>query len=312
MFKDLQARIRKLCERQGIKVIGPPEPVATSETSDFSDHDVGAHWVEGIFSRPPTARTRLKQIPPSKCYGPWCDFNPNDVNVLFRRSFERGLIVLSAFIDPTNRSSFLVIRSLETGAKRFSVRGIHDLCIERDGSSLVIKRSSPANRSGKLWAVLSFRSWEDLVLFHCTFVSLKFESELTRKVDRSDCTISDEKRHYQATIIDDGFQHSLQVLQDNNTRGLRLNANVWDGPLRYCPVWTAFITQQVLCPYVFCAVYREANMRQNKHHAFEMEFLTEEARESFLDIFEMSPVHAAGSKPTATEPVSILKNAKAS
>jgi hypothetical protein len=41
-------------------------------------------------------------------------------------------------------------------------------------------------------------------------------------------------------IIDDGFEHSLAVVQDHRTGGLRLHAAVWSGELRKCPVWTAF------------------------------------------------------------------------
>jgi hypothetical protein len=41
-------------------------------------------------------------------------------------------------------------------------------------------------------------------------------------------------------IIDDGFQHSLAVYQDEKCHGLRLHAAVWNGELRKCPVWTAF------------------------------------------------------------------------
>jgi len=41
-------------------------------------------------------------------------------------------------------------------------------------------------------------------------------------------------------IIDDGYKHSLIVYEDQQTRGLRLHAAVWEGELRQCPVWTAF------------------------------------------------------------------------
>lgn len=41
-------------------------------------------------------------------------------------------------------------------------------------------------------------------------------------------------------ILDDGFKHSLIVYRDLVTQGLRLQASVWDGELKNCPVWTAF------------------------------------------------------------------------
>ena len=45
---------------------------------------------------------------------------------------------------------------------------------------------------------------------------------------------------YKRRISDDGFWHSLIVYKDRSSGGIRLLAAVWDGPLRQCPVWTAF------------------------------------------------------------------------
>ena len=99
------------------------------------------------------------------------------------------------------------------------------------------------------------------MLFQLTFVSLKIEGELTNKVERYEVIITGEVRIFQAcvipfnkikallwskttncnrTIIDDNYQHSLQIFEDMTTHVLRLNASVWDGPRRYGPVWTAF------------------------------------------------------------------------
>ena len=41
-------------------------------------------------------------------------------------------------------------------------------------------------------------------------------------------------------ITDDGFTHSLLVLQDVDTGGFRLQACVYEDELRKCPIWTAF------------------------------------------------------------------------
>lgn len=41
-------------------------------------------------------------------------------------------------------------------------------------------------------------------------------------------------------IDDDGFTHSLLLLRDIDTQGLRLQASVFDDELRKCPIWTAF------------------------------------------------------------------------
>jgi hypothetical protein len=83
-------------------------------------------------------------------------------------------------------------------------------------------------------------TWEELVLMHCTFLALKAFSPLTLQLGNNEQHLRSERKLFQARIIDDGFMHSLIVHEDRLTGGFRLLAAVWDGPLRQCPVWTAF------------------------------------------------------------------------
>ncbi|CAK7210508.1 hypothetical protein SCUCBS95973_000807 [Sporothrix curviconia] len=318
-LEEFQNRIKRLRKKQGIESVGPSGPLVGPKTpASLSFQDKGIHWAEDIFSRPLSSRTPLKRLRLSECFGPWSDVDIKQARILFQRSFDRERITIFAFINPMNRSAYMVIRSLDTGSNMplFSVRGVHELCIERDGNCLVIKRWSYSERCAKMWAVLYFLTWEELVLFHCTFVALKFEGEMTQEVNPVEFKIAREKRLFQASILDDGFKHSLLVYEDHKTRGLRLHANVWDGPLRYCPVWTAFITQQSrssgwivrkdknrillhdIQPYVFCGNYRQEHMRQNKYNAFEIEFVAEEAQQRFRELFYAPPSTAADSNPT--------------
>ncbi|CAK7270641.1 hypothetical protein SEPCBS57363_004205 [Sporothrix epigloea] len=179
-----------------------------------------------------------------------------------------------------------------------------------------MKHQGPSKFSGKTWTVLCFRTWEELVLFQFTFVSLKIEGGLTEQVDCDEFIITGEVRIFQATIIDDVYQHSLQIFEDMTTHVLRLNASVWEGPHRYAPVWTAFInTKQAqskgwihrkgrrrvllhdIQPYVFCADYHPERMRQNIYNAFEIEFDTEEGLRYFREIFPVPAPTAAVSNP---------------
>lgn len=104
-----------------------------------------------------------------------------------------------------------------------------------------------------------------MVLFYCTFGSLKCFNLKTLQVNVDEYQVHGERRLFQAyvslptmnpypdcpfsnrgalsQIIDDGFKHSLIVYEDNKTKGIRLHAAVWEGELRQCPVWTAFGTQ---------------------------------------------------------------------
>lgn len=286
-------------------------------------HERNVHWAEKIFSLPLPSRTALKHLRPSKSFGPHFPLGgvnmPPDPRILFKRSFNDDKIALMVFINPINQSPYLLIRTFHLGNPWFSLRGAHELCISREGSALQLKRWSRSEKCSKLWAVLFFLTWEgsnpppphpaplhqhtspltrlltvEMVLFYCTFVALKARNTLTVQIHPDEYKLSREKRLFQAQIIDDGYKHSLIVYEDQQTRGIRLHAAVWEGELRQCPVWTAFITHQSQSPtwlsrrskhrvwlkdvalYVFCLKYRQENMRQNKSGAFEIYFVSEE------------------------------------
>ncbi|KAM0383775.1 hypothetical protein ACHAPZ_004413 [Fusarium culmorum] len=121
-----------------------------------------------------------------------------------------------------------------------------------------------------------------------------------------DLSLWGERKLFQARIVDDNFMHSLIVYEDFVSKGLRLHAAVWEGDLRQCPVWTAFVTHQSASSrwikrvsktrvrladihlYVFCQEYRQQNQRINRSGAFEIKFVSEEAAKRFRDIFAPS------------------------
>jgi hypothetical protein len=137
----------------------------------------------------------------------------------------------------------------------------------------------------------------------CTFLALKARNDLTVNMGPNEYTLRGEKKLYQARITDDGFWHYLVVYRDLMTGGLRLLATVWDGALRGCPVWTAFVTHQASSPtwikrvsrrrvrladiqiYVFCQNYRQQRQRRGNAGAFELAFTSEDACQHFRDLF---------------------------
>ncbi|EFW98664.1 hypothetical protein CMQ_4516 [Grosmannia clavigera kw1407] len=282
-LEALRDRILKLREKQGIAPPPPPQPtqagaliLASMQTVPLSVVDRNIHWAEEIFTRPLPCRTPLKHL------NMW---------------FDQARLSLIVFEYPGDEAPFIAIRSLHLGTNTplMSVRGIHELCISRDGSCLVLKRWSQSEGCSKLWAVLYFITWEEMVLFHCTFVALKSQCYRTRQIKPED------------RIIDDGFKHSLIVYRDTESHSIRLHAAVWEGEMRQCPVWTAFVTNQARSSswlrrkgrhrvwlrdvqlYVFCNIYREDHMRQNKSGAFEIDFASEEAARRFEEVFYPPP-----------------------
>ncbi|KAJ9138539.1 hypothetical protein NKR19_g7821 [Coniochaeta hoffmannii] len=305
----LRNRILQLRELRGI----PPPPLQVGPLVRQAlmlaplAHERSSHWAEQIFSLPLPSRTALKKTRPSRSFGPHFPLGgvsiPPDSHILFKRSFNDDKISIMVFLNPVNQSPYLLIRTFHQGNPWFSLRGAHELCINREGSALQLKRWSRSEQCSKLWAVLFFLTWEEMVLFYCTFVALKARNTLTVQMHPDEYKLAREKRLFQAQIIDDGYKHSLIVYEDQQTRGLRLHAAVWEGELRQCPVWTAFVTHQSQSPtwlsrrskhrvwlkdvalYVFCQKYRQENMRQNKAGAFEINFVSEEAASRFKEVF---------------------------
>lgn len=319
-LETLRTRILKLREQRGIAP--PPMQIGTLVRQDLVSltvvQEANAHWAEQIFSLPLPARTALKHLRPSKSYGPfypWGHFTiPANSKILFRRPFDNDRISIVVFLNSVDQSPYFLMRTMQGDAPWFSMLGAHELCINREGSALQLKRWSRSDQCSKLWAALYFLTWEEMVLFYCTFVALKARNMLTVQIHPNEFRLQREKRLFQAQIIDDGFKHSLIVYEDIQTMGLRLHAAVWEGELRQCPVWTAFVTHQSQSPtwlsrrskhriwlkdvqlYVFCSAYRQENMRQNKSGAFEIYFDREEGAKRFREVFALRLTAAESSE----------------
>lgn len=315
-------QLMQLREARGI----PPPPIrldSTTRPNSMLDDDSGIanniHWAEKIFSLPLPSRTPLKHQQSSKAYGPHAPWSqvrmPSDARILFIRSFNERQITLIVYQSGRDRCPYFLLRTFHMGTPWFSLRGAHELCVERNGSSLQFWRWSSSEHCPKMWANLCFMTWEELVLVYCCFLSFKTRNSLTVQVANEDLALWGERKLFQARIVDDGFMHSLIVYEDYVTKGVRLHAAVWDGDLRQCPVWTAFITHQSASPkwikrvsktrvrladiqlYVFCQEYRQQNQRINRAGAFEIRFVSEEAAKRFKELFSPALIDDS----TATE-----------
>ena len=77
-----------------------------------------------------------------------------------RRSFDNDNVTLTVFVNPTNDAPYALIRTYNAGNRWYSMKGVHELCVRRDGSALQLKRWSHKDHQAKLWAVLYFLTWE--------------------------------------------------------------------------------------------------------------------------------------------------------
>jgi hypothetical protein len=233
---------------------------------------------------------------------------PRNVRILVKRPFDHDRIAVMFYLESSKQTPTLFIRSLMGSQSWVSTHGAHALCIHRESTSILqLSRWSYSQNRSKPWANLQFTTWEEMVLFYCTFVCLKARSMKTIQVNPNEFVLRKEKRLFQAQIIDDDFQHSLMVYRDKPTGGYRLHAAVWDGVLRQCPVWTAFLKPSKspdswiiqksshriwlrdIEPYTFCDNYMPQNQRKSKTGAFELNFVNSEAATRFKETFLPTP-----------------------
>ncbi|KAI0111680.1 hypothetical protein F4814DRAFT_450354 [Daldinia grandis] len=326
-MESLRIRILQL---RATRKIPPPNPIRTDlirrdEALEFWNQETDSHWAEAIFTQPLPSRREFKHQGRSDAFGPLQQLGhlpplSRDVKILIKRSFDSDRISVIFFLQLRDQAPSLLIRSKVANQNWVSVLGVHELSIRREGDSyLQLSRWSRSEQKVKPWANLSFLTWEELVLFYCTFLCLRVRSQFTLNVSSAELHLRKERRLFQAQIIDDGYQHVLMVFEDNATGGCRLHAAVWEGKLRACPVWTAFIPPNVssswllrkskrciwlrdIQPYVFWEKYRPMNQRKGRVGAFELSFANSEAATRFQELFASSPnASAASAAPDTSE-----------
>ncbi|KAK7415488.1 hypothetical protein QQX98_005841 [Neonectria punicea] len=319
-------RLQVMQLRESRRIPPPPIRVGPVIRPDSLLDDSGItstiHWAEKIFSLPLPSRTALKHQRPSRSFGPHVPWDhikmPSDARVLFMRPFNDRQLSLIVYLSPRDRCPYFLLRMYHMGSPWFSLRGAHELCIDRSGSSLQFWRWSASEGRAKLWASLSLMTWEEMTLLYCCFLSFKARNSLTVHVAPQEQTLHGERKLFQARILDDGHRHSLIVYEDILTKGIRLHAAVWDGPLRQCPVWTAFVTHQSASStwmkrvskykirladiqlYVFCQNYQQQNQRRGSAGVFEICFVSEEASKRFKELFSPTTTGATLTEVTQT------------
>lgn len=165
----LRARIMALRDRQGL-----PAPTQSPVAEQMAMVPLSArerpHWAEHVFAHPPSSHTDMHEPQRSHAKGPFISAAaaaagagprlPVAARILLRRSFDNDHLGLLIIINAANSGPYFVLRVYEGGQQLFSYRGIHEICVEQVGSTLRLKRWSHSIQGPKLWAVLSFVTWE--------------------------------------------------------------------------------------------------------------------------------------------------------
>ncbi|KAK8045503.1 hypothetical protein PG993_005527, partial [Apiospora rasikravindrae] len=254
-LETLRLRIFQLREARGIP---PPSPIHQDHI--IRQQKAMAFWEQETSSRGTIGQyavVHLQDMPDeltplsffSRAYGPFRRLGAidmlSDVKTLAKRYAENlgpFFTPLSTFDDDTVSVTFflqgleeiptLMVRQIHSGEPWAAIKGAHELCIKRDfDSRLTFTRWSVTERRIKPWAQLTFITWEEMVLFYCTFVCLKVRSPMFINIREEEYEIRKENKLFQAQIFDDGFDHCLKVYEDILTKRRRLHASVWEGGL---------------------------------------------------------------------------------
>jgi hypothetical protein len=103
-----------------------------------------------------------------------------------------------------------------------------------------------ANKDGNFtaWAQLQFLHHEHMVLFYSTFVALKRQDPTSVPAPLIDDPLDmAEDLLFSGIIRDQDMNHALRLLQDRDSRVLRLEARPHRGDKKEVPIWTAFLSK---------------------------------------------------------------------
>ncbi|KAL3464423.1 hypothetical protein BJX64DRAFT_96561 [Aspergillus heterothallicus] len=275
---DRKPRTRRSYERQRPPHLSPLSPTSASSgsffdiptvpdaphspiTSSATTHSQGSnslagHWASRVFYGPRTATRIPGRGEESKCYG---DAQAGLKSWLLDEGFEEVLQL--AFPSAPGNPDFRVFFYLREEDHRSRivckapVRGQPSeyFCLPLNMLEIVRQQSSclqlcRRRRGGMqlvMWANLKFSTIEDMVIFYCTFLSLRSEDSGRPVEQIRDYELNHEEELFGSPILDDDYMHALRVYRDKVTGAVRLQASIHRGEMKRSPVWTAFITEQV-------------------------------------------------------------------
>ncbi|KAF2973406.1 hypothetical protein GQX73_g5 [Xylaria multiplex] len=325
-------RIRILQLREARK-IDPPSPIRTDlvrrDTAlDFWKQETDSHWAEAIFTQPLPSRREFRKRGRSDAFGPLDRMGhlnpfPDDVKILVKRTFENDRVSIIIFLRQVDMMPFILVRTRTAGGEPWvSIRHIDILAIERESSSVLhLSYWNHIERRRKAWASLSFLTWEELILFYCTFVCLKARNNWERGVDRHELRVRREKRLFQATFTPKADVYMLQpekVLSHTVPFGQLSSTVVFeflfsvviDVPRSPVPPdvpedWIIHkaphrVLLRDLQVYSFCDEYRPHRQRMRNTGAFQIKFAHATAAARFKALF--APVPPAPPIPPIPDP----------
>jgi hypothetical protein len=260
------------------------------------------HWAVRVFDGRHNSTEFRSRGEPTACYGrpepPTCTerLGAEGFIEVLRLPLDAARVYVRLFWRPSDHRARILLStkdpiSLQT--LKYCIP-LTALKLRREGPSIKLFTYSTQEDALKIWAILNFTVYEQLVLFYCAFAAMKSQdwkkypevlNDRFHKRDRSE-----EKEEFSGEIKDDNYLHALRIYSDKDSGGIRLEARARRGPFTATPIWTAFITQLVdseqwirrvspkvlqiggLHPYVFCHGYTPPRGKSGK---FRLQFTSQ-------------------------------------
>ncbi|CEJ82643.1 hypothetical protein VHEMI02693 [[Torrubiella] hemipterigena] len=212
------------------------------------------HWAETCLKSPLPSRRRMLRTQRSKSLGehyPFAYYRKTDApKILWRKSFDNNISAM-IFLNENDNNAHMQLRIVNKDQPLFATAPISLLGITREDSCVKLHTlGDGAWRSPqRLWAVLSFDIWEELILFHAAFMSIKARHSFQTSMIPDD-HFKQESIIYQTYITEAGRIHNFVILEDKYTGDMRLLAINGQGNHQGAPAWIIFLTVRPEAPWI--------------------------------------------------------------
>ena len=230
----------------------PPGDDSEPDSSDTSQPTIGSnesisvssgkqkygHWAEIVFgqTRPHTMFGTQAPLPVSACFGaasePTVEYmHKEGYRAIMELPFANGDLFVILCVMPHDSQARICCSDIRIAEDpKESCVPLKTLRVQRQDSCLEFHYvDTDGNRAG-LYLRLQFLSYEKLILLYCTFLSLKASDR--GYLGTVDHRIHGEELLFGGKIVDDGYEHALWLLQDQDTGVVRLEASIPTGEMK--------------------------------------------------------------------------------
>ena len=260
--------------------MSPTDTSSTATSSGALSHSsrkVTSHWAMKVFDEDLPATVLPRSGENSTCYGPHMHDAKtrleDEYTQLFQLSFSGGDLVTRLYLrGEDHRARIFCKTTRQSGRSKLCCLPLSSLEILRVDSSLQLLRVVRGSKP-ELWANLKFTTYERLCLYFCSFIALRSQDLKRTMTEIRDHDQDIEEELFGGKIIDDHFEHGLRLYRDTQSRGVRLQASVLNGELKNMPVWTAFITHQIVSrDWLKIASQRVIHLGELKRYVFSPDY----------------------------------------